>query len=282
MACQIEVEKLIGHRFAGDTTRAISVTGRAVDCSRVRVTVLSTPFTADVDVDADGNWIAGWLTHGTINCGDHLKVEAQCLDNPDCTFGPEEFTVECDPAQQQPRDECSRAAEDANQHLERHCAAKQFVVESVRECSTAGKGPVQYPEIQPCFKLHWGDGPEDRIETDDVEILCITACNPYSNVVFRNLTVVVSGVTNADGTIVPTLPDGTPSVEMTPTYLICFGDLLPAGAGEPGELSCVSREAVLISRGAREGDYLVRIFYCYSIELNQNYMDEFKLRLVKS
>ncbi len=159
----------------------------------------------------------------------------------------------------------------------------QIVLEHIICASaSAGCGPVQVPDIRPCFELHWGDSPKDIIETEDIEVLCITACNPYSNVTFKDLTVVLSVVTDSDGKLVPTLPDGTPSVVIKPANFICFGNLPPCDANKPEAISCLSREIVLISHGAKAGDYLVKIGYCYSTEFTLNGMDEFKIELIKS
>jgi hypothetical protein len=143
---------------------------------------------------------------------------------------------------------------------------------------------AEIPKLLPCFKLHWGDGPKDMIETTDTECMCLTACNRYSNVTFKGLTVVISEITKADGTPVPDLPDGTPSVFVKPSRFICFGDLPPCNpnANKPDRLSCVSRELVLVSRGAMEGKYLLNIKYYYSVHLDFKGADQFKLLLTAS
>src|SRR4051812_36757055 len=45
---------------------------------------------------------------------------------------------------------------------------------------------VEIPKIEPCIHVRWGDGANDHLETDDTEVLCITVCNNYSNVILRN------------------------------------------------------------------------------------------------
>ncbi|GAG05836.1 unnamed protein product, partial [marine sediment metagenome] len=124
-------------------------------------------------------------------------------------------------------------------------------------CASAGArcSPVQLPEIRPCFTLNWGDGPSDRIETDDVEVLCLTASNPYTNVTLKNVTaflIILSSTGFPDK-----LPDGTPSVMIKPYSMICFGDLAPCGHNNSEVPSSVSREIVLMSRGAKEDTYYV-------------------------
>lgn len=159
----------------------------------------------------------------------------------------------------------------------------QAILESII-CTGVDGGcrQVRIPEIRPCFELNWGDGPDDRIETDDIEVLCITACNPYSNITFKDLTVLISLVTDADKTAVSTLPDGTPSIFIKPTFNLYFGDISPCNPKESDEFSCVSREAVVISRGAREGKYLISLAYCFSVEFTLVDIDEFQIDLVKS
>jgi hypothetical protein len=160
------------------------------------------------------------------------------------------------------------------------------VLEEVICSGTKVCKPAEIPELLPCFKLHWGDGPKDIIETTDTECLCITACNRYANVTFKDLTVVISEVTQAGGAPVPNLPDGKPSVFIKPSKFICFGDLGPCtpndDPNEPDQLSCISRELILVSSGAIEGEYLLRIDYCYSVHFDLNGTDQFKLPLYAS
>jgi hypothetical protein len=111
------------------------------------------------------------------------------------------------------------------------------------ECSE-----FKFPTLRPCISVTWGDSVCDCLETDDVEILCITACNCYSNVSFGCLTIGQILVTDMAGNPVPTLPDGTPSVQVIPSGPICFGDI-PA-CKDKDHPSCVSRELVLYTRGA--------------------------------
>lgn len=85
---------------------------------------------------------------------------------------------------------CNLLEQVANEQLLSDCAAKHFRVDSIfMPCGedidlapgdiSIGErcAPAELPVIRPCFKLQWGDGPEDRIETDDVEIFCLTAWN---------------------------------------------------------------------------------------------------------
>lgn len=122
---------------------------------------------------------------------------------------------------------------------------------------------AKIPDLRPCVSISWGDSPCDCLETDDVEVLCITICNCYCNVTFSDLTVNYVYVTDGAGGPVPTLPDGTPSVQIVPIGPICFDDIPPCKDGKAG---CVSRELVLWTRGARGGHYRIQLGgICYSV-----------------
>ncbi len=147
---------------------------------------------------------------------------------------------------------------------------------------TEGCSPVDLPKLQPCFRIKWGDGKKDQIETDDLEVLCITATNLHSNVTIKDLTIIVLIPTDALNNPVPNLPDGTPSVMINPSQLIHFGDIPPCNLDAPNKLSSVSREVVMRTRGAKAGKYKIKMTYCFSVEFNLAEMDEFNFNLVKS
>jgi hypothetical protein len=158
----------------------------------------------------------------------------------------------------------------------------QAILEQIICASVRGRcNKATLPKLQPCFQLMWGDGPEDRIETDDVELMCIKASNPYANVTIKDLVVLISIVTEEDGSDVTLLPDRTRSVYVKPLYATCFGDLPPCDEKNQEVLS-VSREFVLVSRGAKEGEYKLYLVYCYSIEVAYADIDSFAINLVKS
>lgn len=177
----------------------------------------------------------------------------------------------------------SAARDYAASLLAEKCGAKSVTVPG-RFCEQQDCGPVDLPSVQPCFQLKWGDGPRDQIETEDCEYLCLTACNPYSNVTFKNLTIVVSLIVGPDGLPKP-LPDGTLSVDLTPSEEICFGDLGPCS---PDSASCVSREVVLKTQGAVEGHYFLVILLSYEVCFHPeapepiDLIDFFQFDLVKS
>jgi hypothetical protein len=151
-------------------------------------------------------------------------------------------------------------------------------------CASGGKTcrAVEEPKIVPCLRLRWGDGPKDQIETYDVEVLCITVCNPYSNVTLKNFTLHLI-VTDAHGAQVPPLTDGKPSVLIKPDLMICFGDIPPCNPDKPDRPSCISREVVLMSAGAIEGKYHIFVVYCFdACFTNMHKGRVFELELVKS
>ncbi len=131
---------------------------------------------------------------------------------------------------------------------------------------------VKLPELKPCISVKWGDSPCDCLETDDVEVLCVTVCNCYSNVTFTNLIIGQIQVTDLQGNPVPILPNGQPSIQVIPSGPICFGDIEPCR--EPKVPSCVSRELVLYTRGAIGKKYRLSftgICYdvCYHLQTEQ-------------
>ena len=112
---------------------------------------------------------------------------------------------------------------------------------------------VELPDIKPCIAVKWGDSDCDCMETDDLEVLCVTVCNCYSNITFDELTIGHITITDMAGNPVANLPDGTPSVQIVPSGPICFGDIGPCK--DKNAPTCVSRELVLYTRGAIGKDY---------------------------
>lgn len=134
-------------------------------------------------------------------------------------------------------------------------------------CGTCECLPADLPELAPTFCVTWGDGDCDCFETNDLEVICITACNCYNNVTFENLTLGPITVVDEFGSPVPNLPDGTPSVEVIPYGPVCFGDLGPCG-NDPtqGQGNCKSRQVAIRTRGAVAGKYQLSLgTICYRI-----------------
>jgi hypothetical protein len=178
-------------------------------------------------------------------------------------------------------DICEKIEDIADEIIRQWCLKKQFE-QTAGNCSDKCQ-TVDEPKIVPCIRLKWGDGPQDHLETDDTEVLCITVCNPYSNVVLKNFTVQLFLLTGAGGPI-PNQADGTPSVMVKPQFNICFDDI-PACDPQNPRKSCVSREVVLIDRGAVPGQYRLIVLYCFEACFTKFNIREpviFKLDLVAS
>lgn len=144
-------------------------------------------------------------------------------------------------------------------------------------CGTCKHAPID--EIEPCLSVSWGDSDCDSIETSDTEKVCITACNCYDNITFKNLTIKAIVVLDSSGKPVATLPDGTPSVDIMPLGPICFGDIEPCT--QEGA-NCVSRQVVLQTCGAIPGDYLIAVFYCYEGSFHRAAAQGYKIELCAS
>ena len=148
-------------------------------------------------------------------------------------------------------------------------------------CNACGEEckEIELPKIEPCVSIVWGDSDCDCFETDDVETAIVTICNCYSNVAFSDVHIAYFYVTLDDGSPVPLLPDGTPSVSIHPVGPICFGDIGPC---RPGERNCVSREIVIRTRGAKSGKYRIVVSgICYQVVLSQMHDECFSLTLCK-
>ena len=132
--------------------------------------------------------------------------------------------------------------------------------------------PVDMPYIAPKFKLEWGDGPSDQIETHDNEVLYISACNTYQNIRFNGLTIKQIFIWPNS-----TLPNGDPTVQIHTGAGICYDKLEPC--------SCTKRDYMLTVQNAAPGNYFVIIQYeLESVELIQNLFpyDYFPINLINS
>jgi len=144
---------------------------------------------------------------------------------------------------------------------------KELLKDAICKACGAECKEADLPKIEPCVSIAWGDSDCDCFETDDVETAMISVCNCYSNVSFRNVHISYLLVTMPDGSPVPVLPDGTPSVQIIPIGPICFGDIGPC---KEGAVNCVSREIVIRTRGAKSGKYQIQVGgICYEIVLSQ-------------
>jgi hypothetical protein len=177
---------------------------------------------------------------------------------------------------------CADVRRDQDRLLARECSGKANLLPRVRcdgrretrpepggcRCECAA---VELPKVEPCISVAWGDSRCDCMETDDVEVLCVTVCNCYSNVTFKDLSIGRVRITDVAGNPVADLPDGSPSVRVIPSGPLCFGDVGPCTRTGP---TCVSRELVLYTRGAVGKDYrlsfeAVCFSVCHTIQAEQ-------------
>ncbi len=150
----------------------------------------------------------------------------------------------CNPEGEIPREEDYHERGDGEHPRKDDCCCEG-------ECTT-----VCFPEIKPCISVKWGDSKCDCFETDDLEVLCITVCNCYCNVTFRDFSINHIKITDMAGKPVPCLPNGTPSVDIIPSGPICFGDIGPCNC-ECNKPTCVSREFAISTCGAIGQCYLL-------------------------
>lgn len=152
---------------------------------------------------------------------------------------------------------------------------------SIRERCTPVSVPCKsadLPNLEPIFTVRWGDEIGDEINSTDVECLCVTACNPYDNVSFKDVMVYLTQIYDSNGN-----PVDPKNVLLKPGSLICFGDLAPCeyqgcdcscGGG-----SCASREFVLLTNDAKPGEYTFIFEYCYKVEYCQVNSYRFQLEV---
>jgi hypothetical protein len=157
--------------------------------------------------------------------------------------------------------------------LEEHCN-KTFTIKSSKSCPSCCEADV--PDLDPCLSISWGDGSHDCMETEDLETLCITAWNPYTNVIFRDVTIEFAVVDPND-----VLPSGDQAIQIVPDRKICFGDL--DACELKGDETRVTREVTLTTNGAKEGHYNIYIGACFSVEIpDQGTVQSFPIKLSRS
>jgi len=185
---------------------------------------------------------------------------------------------------------CEEIGKDQDAYLQKQCGRKaNFLPRVSCDCPDAQPDAgdcrcdcrtAEFPALEPCISVKWGDSRCDCMETDDVEIACITVCNCYSNVTFGDFTIGQIQVTDMDGNPVPTLPDGTPSIQVIPSGPICFGDIGPCRP--PNQPGCVSRELVIYTRGAVGKNYKLSFAgVCFSVKHEFQSEQCFILKLCK-
>lgn len=149
-------------------------------------------------------------------------------------------------------DRCARLAAQVDERL-----AATPKVNALRPCRDDQPieqprcAPVEMPRLAPWTSIRWGDSECDCIEGDDTEVMHLTVCNPYRNLTLGGLTIHQLVVVDANGNPPPDLPDGSPSIQLTPLGPYCFDDL--------GPCRCVTREFAVRLRGAPPGRYRILV-----------------------
>lgn len=220
---------------------------------------------------------------------DHLGADIELTNHTPATtqeghFGLSTFTRIADTCvpdrETEPEDGvCETLAADVNDILSAQTAE---MVNSLNHCDgTEGTRPevdvctpLEVPQIKPEYHISWGASECDCVESDDVEVMTLTICNPYSNVALSGLTVHKLTVVDENGDPVPQSPDGTPSITLVPIGPYCFGDIAPC--------SCVSREFTLRTRATKSGRYRILVEgICFDVCLHQDDRTCFELNICK-
>lgn len=133
---------------------------------------------------------------------------------------------------------------------------------------------VELPELRPCFELRWGEQADDRLETNEVQVLYLVVRNPYANITFKDLS-----VTATIRAGVATQQNSAAGVVLIPSQPICFSDLLPCNPAQPEQFSYLARELILVAREASSGPYVIELDYTCGIEISSRGRDAFNLTL---
>lgn len=145
---------------------------------------------------------------------------------------------------------CDADINAANLILNGRAGLKQFtIVANGQTLPSSCQLAFSNPNIAPVFTLEWGDGPLDKFESDDLEVIYITLHNPFLNLIFRDVTIFNIKITPNQ-----TLPDGDDSVRIIPAVIDCFDEVQPC--------SSVSRDFALIIDHALVGTYHISFDYC--------------------
>jgi hypothetical protein len=138
------------------------------------------------------------------------------------------------------------------------CGQEKAIWPGVDQCK-----PLEIAKIEPTYHITFGASQCDCIESDDVEAMNFTICNPYSNITLSHLTLHRLQVLDGSGQPVALLPDGTPSVEIVPIGPHCFEDI--------GPCVCVTRQFTLRNRGAKQGPYkIIADGVCFDVCVHQD------------
>lgn len=147
-------------------------------------------------------------------------------------------------------DSCEVYVEKANNLLEARARTRKFTVfnNGVQQPQTCG--PAFRPRnLNLDFTFHWGDGPKDRLETHDTEVVYVCIRNPFSNLCFKGVTITQIKITPNF-----TLPDAEAALRLVPEQVVCFDEIGPCAS--------VCRDFTLILRNAKPQSYKISFEYC--------------------
>lgn len=138
--------------------------------------------------------------------------------------------------------------------------------------------PAELPKYEPCFTVSYADRKRDVITGHDCEVLCITACNCYSNITFQNLTIPQIIVCDENGKPIKGTISRPAPVQVIPAGPICFGDLGPCKPGR--KQNCISRQVVIKTYKAKPVYYRLKFEpICYTVAFKQSISKCFEIKI---
>jgi hypothetical protein len=145
---------------------------------------------------------------------------------------------------------CDEAVDSANTTLNKRADSKSFTVVANGQTAPATCDlAFARTDFSPIFTFHWGDGPSDRLEDEDTEIVYIRVRNPFRNLVFRGLK--IFNLTVSPNQVLPNLED---ALQLIPAEIACFDEI--------GPCSHVSRDFAFLIKNAVPQNYQISFNYC--------------------
>jgi hypothetical protein len=147
-------------------------------------------------------------------------------------------------------DNCHEAVLDANTALNKRADGKSFIVIANGQTVPASCDlAFDRTDFSPIFSFHWGDGPSDQLEDEDIEVVYISVRNPFRNLVFRGLKIFNIRVSPNQ-----VLPNGEDALQLIPTEIACFDEI--------GPCSHISRDFAFLIKNAVPQNYQITFDYC--------------------
>jgi hypothetical protein len=148
------------------------------------------------------------------------------------------------------KENCDEETKEANKILDSQCNRKRFTIIANGQTFPVPCRPA-FPivNLKPIFTLHWGDGPSDKLESHDTEIIFFRIHNPFNNIIFKRVKIFNMTITPNQ-----TLPDGGNALLIIPSEIACFDEILPC--------SHVSRDFAFFIQNCIPGPYQISFDYC--------------------